>query len=212
MQQSARESDTTGILARAAAEASPSDPLRARILDAACAQFTRFGLRRSTIDDVARRAGVSRVTVYRRVGTKERLVQECLLREYRRFTAEVDAAVRDLPSIEQRLEEGFVLLLRYLTEHRLVGGLLRLEPELMLPYLTVDSGPHLVVMRDYLATRLRHAQRTEGGLDGDPTPVAELMVRITVSFLLNPVSCFALEDAAQARQFVRRYLTPLLER
>ncbi len=38
------------------------------------------------------------------------------------------------------------------------------------------------------------------------------MVRITVSFLLNPVSCFALNDDEQARGFARRYPTPLLDR
>ena len=198
------------MLAHAAAQVPDSDPLREKILDAACEQFTTFGLRRSTVDDVAKRAKVSRVTVYRRVGNKDRLVRECLLREYRRFTAEVDEAVGEVPGIEQRLEEGFVILLRHLKEHRLIGGLLRLEPELMLPYLTVESGPHFLLMRDYLTTRLRYAQRVEGKPARDPMPMAELMVRITVSFLLNPVSCFELEDSEQARKFVRRYLTPLL--
>ncbi|WP_419999097.1 TetR/AcrR family transcriptional regulator [Streptomyces boninensis] len=198
------------VLARAAATAPAGDALREKILDAACQQFMTFGLRRSTIDDVARRAKVSRVTVYRRIGSKDQLVQECLLREYRRFVAEVDEAVADVPTMQQRLEEGFVILLRHIRDHPLIGGLLRLEPEVMLPYLTVESGPQFVMMRDYLTTRLRHAQREEGRPAGDPTPVAELMVRITVSFLLNPVSCFQLDDTEQARKFVRRYLTPLL--
>lgn len=200
------------LLARVAGEEPEPDPLRERILDAAREQFTAFGLRRSTIDDVAKRAGVSRVTVYRRLGNKDQLVQECLLREYRRFAAEVDEAVADLPAMEQRLEEGFVVLLRHIRNHPLIGGLMRVEPEFMLPYLTVDSGPAFLMMRTYLADRLRRAQRVEGRAERDPVPVAELMVRITVSFLLNPVSCFALDDDDQARAFVRRYLTPLLDR
>jgi hypothetical protein len=36
------------------------------------------------------------------------------------------------------------------------------------------------------------------------------MVRITVSFLLNPVSCFELDDDEQVGAFARRYLVPLL--
>ncbi|GAB2817469.1 TetR/AcrR family transcriptional regulator [Streptomyces daliensis] len=200
------------LLARVLATAPEEDALREKILDAAREQFMTFGLRRSTVDDVAKRARVSRVTVYRRIGNKDQLVQECLLREYRRFVAEVDAVAAELPTVEQRMEEGFVVLLRHIRDHPLVGGLLKLEPELILPYLTVDSGPALVAMREYLATRLRRVQRCEGRPEGDPTPVAELMVRITVSFLLNPESCFQLDDDDQARDFVRRYLIPLLDR
>ncbi|MEE6264629.1 MULTISPECIES: TetR/AcrR family transcriptional regulator [Streptomyces] len=213
-----------GVLAGApGAGGGPSE----KILDAAREQFMTFGLRRSTVDDVAKRAGVSRVTVYRRVGNKDELVQRVLLREYRLFVAEVDAAVAGLPTMEERMVEGFAAILRLIRGHPLIGGLLRLEPETMLPHLTLESGPSFLAMRGYLAGHLRRAQRAaqegadgvgeeradrdaEG--DGDPTAVAELMVRITVSFLLNPVSCFALDDDEQARRFARRYLAPLLHR
>ncbi|NEA38694.1 TetR/AcrR family transcriptional regulator, partial [Streptomyces sp. SID11385] len=87
--------------------------------------------------------------------------------------------------------------LRHIREHPLIGGLLRLEPETMLPFLTLESGPALLAIRGYLADRLRDARRAEGRPASDPTPVAELMVRITVSFLLNPVSCFELDDDTQ---------------
>ncbi|UGY94474.1 TetR/AcrR family transcriptional regulator [Streptomyces gobiensis] len=209
--QDKRARPDASLFDRALAPAPPEDALREKILDAAREQFMTFGLRRSTVDDVAKRARVSRVTVYRRIGNKDQLVQECLLREYRRFVTEVDEAVSALPTMEERMVEGFVVLLRHIRDHPLIGGLMRLEPELMLPYLTVDSGPSFLAMREYLAARLRHAQRTEGRPDRDPTPVAELMVRITVSFLLNPVSCFELDDDDQSRTFVRRYLVPLLD-
>ncbi|MDG4863266.1 TetR/AcrR family transcriptional regulator [Streptomyces sp. T-3] len=189
----------------------PGDALTEQILDAAREQFTTFGLRRSTVDDVAKRAGVSRVTVYRRIGGKDALVSACLLREYQRFVTEVDAAVAALPAMEDRLVEGFVAVLRHIRDHPLVGGLMRLEPETMLPFLTLESGPAFMVMREYLADRLRRAQRAEGRPESDPTPVAELMVRITVSFLLNPVSCFQLDEDVSAREFARRYLVPLLQ-
>lgn len=190
----------------------PADPLTERILDAAHEQLRSFGLRRSTVDDVARRARVSRVTVYRRFGTKDGLVSACLLREYRRFLADVDLAVADLPTVEDRLVEGFVVVLRHIREHPLVGGLLRLEPETMLPFLTVDSGPALVAMRDHLADRLRHVQPSLGGPVRDAEAIAELMVRITVSFLLNPEGCFELGEDGHAREFARRYFLPLLAR
>lgn len=205
----ARSTDGTR-LAVALSATPPSDALSEQILDAAREQFTTFGLRRSTVDDVAKRAGVSRVTVYRRIGNKDSLVSACLLREYRRFLVEVDDAVAALPTTEDRLVEGFAAVLRHISEHPLIGGLLRLEPETMLPFLTLESGPALLAIRDYLADRLREARRAEGLPVSDPTPVAELMVRITVSFLLNPVSCFELDDETQVREFARCYLVPLL--
>ncbi len=125
-----------------------------------------FGLRRSTVDDVAKRAGVSRVTVYRRVGSKGELVQRVPLREYRHFVAEVDAAVAGLPTMEERMVEGFAAVLRLIRGHPLIGGLLRLEPETMLPYLTLESGPSFLAMRGYLAGHLRRAQRQEGAFPG----------------------------------------------
>ncbi|HWU05228.1 MAG TPA: TetR/AcrR family transcriptional regulator [Streptomyces sp.] len=198
------------LLARAFGETPPSDALSEQILDAAREQFMTFGLRRSTVDDVAKRAKVSRVTVYRRIGNKDSLVSACLLREYRRFVVDVDEAVAALPTMEDRLVAGFVAVLKHIRGHPLVGGLLRLEPEIMLPFLTLESGPAFLAMRGYLADRLRHAQRAEGRPETDPTPVAELMVRITVSFLLNPVSCFELDDDEQVRAFARGYLVPLL--
>ncbi|MEE1742260.1 TetR family transcriptional regulator [Streptomyces sp. BE147] len=203
-------STNEALLARALTEIPPSDALSEQILDAAREQFITFGLRRSTVDDVAKRARVSRVTVYRRIGNKDSLVSACLLREYRRFVVEVDDAVAALPTIEDRLVEGFTAVLKHIREHPLVGGLLRLEPEIMLPFLTLESGPAFLAMRGYVAGRLRQVRRAEGRPESDPTPVAELMVRITVSFLLNPVSCFELDDDEQVRSFARRYLVPLL--
>ncbi|MFF8414413.1 TetR/AcrR family transcriptional regulator [Streptomyces omiyaensis] len=181
-----------------------------RILDAALEQFTLLGLRRSSVDDVAKRAGVSRVTVFRRFRSKDRLVEATLLRELARFYELLDATVAPLPTMEERVVEGFVVTLRHTRVHPLFGGLLRLEPELVLPHLTVRGGSTLSSTVDYLTVHLRRAQKAEGRPGDDPRPLAELMVRVAVSFLLNPAGCVAMDDEEQARAFARRYLAPLL--
>ncbi|MEU8734313.1 MULTISPECIES: TetR/AcrR family transcriptional regulator [Streptomyces] len=193
-----------------AAKTETEDPTARRILDAALEQFTVFGLRRSSMDDVAKRAGVSRVTVYRRFRNKDTLVEQTLLRENSRFFQRLDQAVAALPTMEERVVEGFVVALRHTRAHPLFGGLLRLEPEVVLPYMTVHGGSSLAATVDYLTGHLRRAQQAEGRPDDDPRPVAELMVRVAVSFLLNPASCIEMEDEDQARAFARRYLAPLL--
>ncbi|MFH8253616.1 TetR/AcrR family transcriptional regulator [Streptomyces roseolus] len=182
-----------------------------RILDAALEQFTLLGLRRSSVDDVAKRAGVSRVTVFRRFRSKDGLVEATLLRELARFHQLLDATVAPLPTLEERVVEGFVVTLRHTRVHPLFGGLLRLEPELVLPHLTVRGSSTLSSTVDYLTARLRRAQKAGGRPDEDPRPLAELMVRVAVSFLLDPAGCVAMDDEDRARAFARRYLAPLLD-
>ncbi|MEU8379627.1 helix-turn-helix domain-containing protein, partial [Streptosporangium sp. NPDC048865] len=81
--------DSESLLERAYLDAveriDDTDETRARILDAAYEQFCRMGIRRSTMDDVARRAKVSRITVYRRFATKDVLVEHVVRREFRRY-------------------------------------------------------------------------------------------------------------------------------
>nr|MDT0664452.1 helix-turn-helix domain-containing protein [Micromonospora sp. DSM 115978] len=80
---------TESVLERAYTDAlervDDADETRARILDAAYEQFCRTGIQRSTMEDVARRAGVSRITVYRRFATKDVLVEHVVRREFRRY-------------------------------------------------------------------------------------------------------------------------------
>jgi AcrR family transcriptional regulator len=189
---------------------SPDDATTERILDAALALFTEFGMRRTSVDDIAKRAGVTRVTVYRRFRTRDLLIGVAIHREYLRFLAVLDPAVKGLPTMEERVTEGFLVTLRHVQSHPLIGGLLRTEPELVLPALTIDGGPGLIAMRDYLARSFAHFQLDAGRPGPDPSPAAELMVRIVVSFLLNPTSCIDLADDEAVRSFARRFLAPLL--
>ena len=92
-----------------------------------------FGIRRFTIDDVARRVGISRVTIYRHFPKKDRLVEAALLHELHRFLQDLYSAVAPYETLEERLIEGFVSALTVIRDHRLLNRLLRTEPELMCP-------------------------------------------------------------------------------
>lgn len=183
------------------------DELAGRILDAGLACFSERGLQRPTVEDIARRAGVSRVTVYRRFDNKTSLVEAVLLRECRRCLSALDAAITGSEVLEERVVEGFVFALRYAREHPLVGGLLRTEAEEVLPYLTVRAGTALAVVREYLAEHLRAVGRA----GFDPVGVAEIMVRIVVSFVITSESAVELNTDEDLRRFARRYLLPLVE-
>ena len=61
------------------------DEITTRILRAALEQAELVGMRRTTMDDVARRSGVGRATLYRRFPTKAALTDAIVLAEVRRF-------------------------------------------------------------------------------------------------------------------------------
>src|SRR5260221_633384 len=101
-----------------ASDAVHPDDTTERILAAAAEQAEDFGMRRFTVDDVARRVGVSRVTVYRYFPKKDALIEAVLLRELRRFLRDIDAATSGYDTLEERLVEGFVFALTFLRNHR----------------------------------------------------------------------------------------------
>src|SRR3954449_4843247 len=111
----------TAILQQALDGAPPLDPTTEPILTGALSQFEDSGIRRTTMEDVARRAGVARVTVYRRFANKDRLVEAVVLREARRFFAELEAATARFGPVEDRIVEAFAHTLVAAREQRLLN-------------------------------------------------------------------------------------------
>jgi len=189
-------------------EAAGLDATGERIVAAALSQFEDFGIRRTTMEDVARRAGVSRVTIYRRFPQKERLIETVVLREVHSFFAQVEAAVAPLGSVEDRIVEGFAFTLAAARGHGLLTRLLRTEPEMLLPHLTVEGGPLIAAGRAFLARQMRIAQSDVP--EADLEVVAELVGRLVLSFLLTPESAAAVQSPRKAREFARRWIAPLM--
>lgn len=106
----------------------------ARILDAAGELLLVFGYRRVTIDDVARRAGVGKGTVYLHWSSKLELFAMVLLREIVRLVADQLAAMRADPAeilLHRTLRRMFLLVMRrplarafYTGDSELLGTLL----------------------------------------------------------------------------------------
>lgn len=193
--------------ALAASAAAPEDPTTGRILDAALAEFVEFGLRRTTVDDVARRAQVGRMTIYRRFQRKEALVEAVILRELARFLAELDDAVMRGRTVEERLAEGFAFGIPAAREHPLFGRLLETEAEAFLPYVTVDGGPLVAAATDFVTANVIGADPG----DDEARRTAELLVRVAQSLVLTPLSSLP-SDEQGARDLARRLIAALLPR
>jgi AcrR family transcriptional regulator len=186
------------------------DPTTERILDAAAEQFVLFGIRRSSVDDIARRAGLGRMTVYRRFARKEDLVEAAVMRDVRRGVAEIEASIARLDSLEDRALGGLVAMLRVVREHPLLTRLLETEPETVLPYLTVDAGPVLAFGRAHIVTQIETAIADGANPVMDTDALAELLARLVHSTVLSPAGGLPLTDDRDAREFARRCIAPLL--
>lgn len=184
------------------------DPTSTAILDAALRQFELFGLERSTVEDVARRAKLARVTIYRRFEGRDALIEAVILRELRRFLASLQERIDSLQDPEERVVEGFVFTLEAGRSHVLLQRLLTSEAETLLPYLTTEGAPFIAVARDFLAAELRQGEAA--GAETEPLLAAELVVRLILSFLLTPEAPVDLDDPEQARAFARRFIGPIL--
>ncbi len=187
------------------------DELSARVLDAAYEQFCRMGIRRSTMEDVARRAGVSRITVYRRFATKDALVEHVVRREFRRYFDQFLTDIERAETVADRVVLGFVSSLRAIRNNPLIGGLLAAEPDLLVPSMVNDGGRTLATVRQFVAGQLRREQRA-GTVSGevDTDLVAELMVRVSASFLAIPSHVVDLDDDEQLAAVARRFLVPMV--
>ncbi len=199
----------TALLARAldpAVEES-ADATSDRILDAALELSAASGVRNLTMDDVAARAGVGRMTVYRRFGDRATLVEALGVRECRRCLAALDAALDTSADPAAQVADGFVASMRVAREHPLLNRLARIEPEAIVAALSADGGALFTLMREFAATRLMEGSALEREA---AVEAAETLVRLCVSFVLVQDSAIALDDEDAARAYARRALAPVI--
>lgn len=122
--------------ARHEARAASGDP----ILDAARACVLAVGVRRTTFSDVARRAGVSRMTLYRRYPDLEALLSALMTYEFGAIVEAARGAAGEEASCRERVVAMTTSGCRALAEDPLFARILDLDPELLLPYVTVRLG------------------------------------------------------------------------
>lgn len=190
------------------------DPISTRILAATLQQAELVGIRRTTMEDVARRSGVGRATLYRRFPTKDALIDALVLSEARRYLKGSAQARAHAESLEDRLVYGTVFTVTFLRDHALLKKLLRTEPEAILPSLTVDAGAIIDFATEHSAAQLRTdlygTAETTPAQERHIRTVAELHTRLTLSFIVTPHTGIKLTSLEDTRDYVRTYLLPMV--
>lgn len=188
----------------------PADPASERILDAALALVAAHGIGRPTMDEIAARAGVGRMTVYRRFGDRERLIDALAAREVRRCLAALEAAIDPTDPLAERVADGFAAALRLIREHPLLARFARHEPEAALDAMNAGGGAIFGLARSFATQMIRVAQERGEVTETDPEEAAELLVRLCVSFVLIPATSLPIGSDADARALGRRLIAPIL--
>jgi AcrR family transcriptional regulator len=180
------------------------------VLDAAMDTFLDFGIRRATMTEIARRAGVGVATVYRRFPQKGGLVQATVTREVQRFIADVDSKIAHASTPTEEVVECFVAFVVGAREHPLLRRILDTEPDIALPALTIAGGPVVALGREYVAQKIRRLRGGDAAHSDDVDMVAEIFARLAQSMVLTPDGRIPSEDDEKTREFARRHIAPMV--
>jgi AcrR family transcriptional regulator len=166
----------------------PEEPPQALdpFLDAATRCIARHGVRRTTVADIAKEMGVSRMTVYRQVGTIDRVVQLLFARDLHRLFATIPSLFVGADGAEAVVTLATALV-EWVRTHPVGYKVLTDEPDVVGELL---AGPlissSLELGTEVLAELLEKAMAADILGQCDPTVTATWLVRLVFSVILVP--------------------------
>lgn len=178
-----------------------------RILDATVAEAAATGLERITMDRVARRAGVTRATVYRHFQDRDKLVSAMAARDTNDAIEVFSSALTGSVDPVDGLSDAFVAVLRWTRNHEFITRAAKLEPGYIIAAGLADDA---AMLRQAVAYGTNAISDWYTG-PADPEQLAETIARLLASYVLLPVTVSVpLEDDDAIRVYVRSVIGPLL--
>ncbi len=159
----------------------PENTPRDGYLDAARECILDVGWRRTTLTEVARRAGVSRMTIYRAWPDMPTLLGDLMTREW----TDVVAAQPDTGATADDVADGLLAVVRALRENELFVRIVELDPQLLLPYLLSRRGRSQEAIAAVLGARIREGQASGTVRAGDPDTLARALLLAAHGFVLS---------------------------
>lgn len=181
----------------------------ARIVAAALECISRWGVAKTTSDDIARTAGISRATLYRTVpGGREVLFDLVLRHETARFFDTVAARLDDAADLEDLLVIGIHDAAEFLLGHRALRALLDQEPALVVPSFAFNRLDRVLEIAagftaPYLAKFIGAGSTTQRR--------ADWLVRLLISYVVTPSRYLDLTEPASVRSHVRAFVLPVMQ-
>jgi AcrR family transcriptional regulator len=163
----------------------------------------RWGLAKTTVEDAARAAGVSRATVYRYFpGGRDELIGAVVGWEFARFFRRLYDEVHEAETLEEVMEHGLVFAHNAILDHEVLQRILQTEPEILVPRLTVEANETHTLIAAFLVPYLvRHGMVEGAELDA----AADFLARMVLSYIGSP-GRWDLNDPEQVARLVRAEL------
>ena len=180
---------------------------RERYLGAAEACYARFGLAKTTVEDVAQAAGVSRATVYREFRNRDELLLAVVEREAGRVAVEAELHLRRFDDVGSWIVEGMLFCLSEIPRHPVLAMLLTPEDVGRTSRLVLTSEQLLVIGADMLRPIFEPAHRA--GLLRKSVELEALMewvLRVLMSYLTVPSHLARNQD--EMRHLLREMILP----
>jgi AcrR family transcriptional regulator len=155
------------------------------VLAATRASVLAVGVRRTTLTDVARRAGVSRMTLYRLVPDVTTLILEVMSREFAALIAAAEATARRRRTARARIAATTAALIRLLHDEPLFRRVVDVDPELLLPYLTDRFGTTQRLAVAHVRRMLADGQQDGSVRRGDLDAMATALVLMATPFAVS---------------------------
>ncbi|MFJ8363521.1 TetR/AcrR family transcriptional regulator [Streptomyces sp. NPDC093984] len=186
------------------------------VLDAVRDCVLAVGVRRTTLTDVARRAGVSRMTLYRRWPDVRSLVGDLMTREWIQAATGAMPAPRPGTTTRTRIVDGLVNGVDAFRSHPLFRKIVDVDPELLIPYVLDRRGASQEALLELLADALREGHADGSVRPGHPERQARSLLLVAQSFTLSLRTMTEEDDAelsteafsAELRTILERTLTP----
>ncbi|MDG3009895.1 helix-turn-helix transcriptional regulator [Rhodococcus sp. D2-41] len=198
----------TGRAVRAADD-SVADTSDDVVFDAALAVLARRGPRDATMEEIAAESGVSRATLFRRYGGKDRVFELALVRDMRRFLEETALRYETTIDPAEQVAETFVACIAW-RDHVLLRGAEPARVAEFVASLGTGSPSPLELAHGFVAAHLRAYQVDWRLPAADADLQADMLIHLVLGYLASPRPVLDLDDPAALHAAARTLLAPIL--
>lgn len=198
--------DVVALVATALGAGS-SDPENERLLEAARSEFIDHGFRRTSVDDIARRAGVARPTIYRRLGDKDAIESTVIGRELIDYLGELSSHIDGAQTSLDFMVDAFAVGIRAARSNPLAVAVTEYEPETLSALVSAVDNPAITAIRGLLAQVVSTSEMSgEAGMRA-----SDLMLRMAVMQIIVPTDVLPVDTDERARWFARTYFGAIIK-